>query len=139
MAKLLLQPERNGYSATQGEESLRVQLDGGLGRTRRDILDAAWQVQLTFICDEEEYNYLMAFYREAAGHGALEFTIDLYTKDATLRTCNAKFMPGGPRLASQSGLAYTVTADIEVIPPYSATQSTDDQGIIDDFEDAHGP
>lgn len=135
--KLLLQPERNSYSVSFAQEALAVKLEGGLARTRLDILNGAHEVPVVFICDPEEYTYLMAFYRSIANRGATSFEIDLFVEEAGIQECSVKFVPGSVRLTEQSGLAYTVGATLEVVPPFNATQQDDDEDIVDDFVTAH--
>lgn len=135
--KLLLQPERNGYSVTFATEAIDVQLEGGLSRTRQDILHGAHKISVNFICNPEEYTYLMAFYRSISGRGSQAFEIDLFVEEAGIQECSAKFVPGSVSLAEQSGLSYTVNAQLEVVPPINPDQEDDDIDIVDEYNSAH--
>ena len=122
-----------------GEETLRVKLDGGRGRYRKDIFQSSSMLNVSWICDREQYQYLVAFYRTATMRGALPFTIDLIIDDMDLKEYEANFMPGTFTLTSQRGLSYTVSATIEVAQPVNVDEVTDDTAIIDAYEEAHAP
>jgi hypothetical protein len=133
MAKLLLRPERSGYSVTPGEEVLRVKLDGGASRTRLDIIGAAHTVNVSWRCSELAYRYLMAFYRK---HKANAFEIDLILDEPEYKTYEAKF--NAPvQLDSQYGLTYICSTSLEIVKPYNEDEAADDDNIIQDFETAY--
>jgi len=113
--KFLLTPENSSYSVEKSiEETMRAQLEGGAGRYRADILGASNLVNCSWILDGTQFTYFEAFYRSVAGNGALPFTIDLIINDAELREYTARFVPKTKKLTAQKGLAYYVSAQLEV-------------------------
>lgn len=129
MAKLLIPPSQDGYTAADGWEVASVQLDGGAPRTRRDVLGAVARVAVTWVVGPGEYRYLRAFYRSTY-NGALPFTIDLLLDEAILTEYEAKFIPGTFRLAAQRGWSYTVTTELEV-KPIVPVNYADEIAIVD--------
>lgn len=136
--KLLVQPEANGYQVQYSEDALRVDLDGGAGRYRRDILGGAPFVDVTFRLNPEDFNYLMAFYREETKEGSEPFEIDLFITEAGLTTCVARIMPGTWKLGEQSGLTYVISCRLELDLPFDEEQSENDQDVIEAYNTAHG-
>jgi hypothetical protein len=139
MAKLHLTPENNSYSVERHPETISARVGGGPSRYRRDILGNVFDVEVSFILDAEEYDYLMAFYRTATIHGSIPFEIDLITDSSGISEKTAYFAGGQPpKLTGQRGLAYYVSAQLEVFSPISDTETTDDNATIAAFEAAHG-
>lgn len=116
LTKLVLAPDNSSYSVRDGKEVVSVALDGGAGRYRRDILGASSAVSVQWICDREEYHYLRSFYRALLGKGAKPFLIDLILDDPLPMEHKAYFVPGSMALTAQRGLAYYVSAELEVEP-----------------------
>jgi hypothetical protein len=117
MEKLLLLPDSDGYSSTDGTEVLRTELDGGAGRYRRDKLGANKMVNVRWTLDPYQYMYWRAFYNTTTKKGTLPFLLDLVSEDGsgpTEHTC--QFMPGSVTLPSQQGLTYVQQATLEVTP-----------------------
>jgi hypothetical protein len=117
MEKLLLIPERDRYSTTAGPATVMVPTAGGRSRTRRDQLGAPTTVSVQWVCSYGEYAYLGAFYRELINHGSDAFLIDLPVWSSVPAEQTANFKPGGPQLDGVSGLAYAVSATLEVKTP----------------------
>lgn len=136
--KLLVEPESSSYSLSFGEEVLRVELDGGRGRYRADILNASKRIRVTFILDPTGYDYFMAFYRRQARAGAEPFEMDLIVDSSTIAECTVHIIPKSLQLTEQSGLAYTVSCELEVESPFNADQDDDDDTIISAYNTAHG-
>jgi hypothetical protein len=136
--KLLVQPEASSYSISFGEEVLRVELDGGRGRYRKDILNSSKRITVTFILDVTEYEYFMAFYRTEAQSGAEPFEMDLVVDSGETAECTVHIIPKTLTLENQSGLSYTVSCDLEVESPYNPTQETDDDTIISAYNTSQG-
>lgn len=114
--KCIVPPERSGYAATPGIETIATALDGGLGRYRADQLGASAQVTVQWTVGRNDYNYLMAFYRTAINRGSSPFLIDLILDSADALEYTANLVPGSLNLNSQSGLTYVVQATLEVQP-----------------------
>lgn len=137
MVKLYVQPESAGYAVERGSEVLSVALDGGASKLRRDVLNASFKVNVSFVLDPTEYNYLNAFFRTATEHGSLPFEIDLILDNTTLTEYTARFVPDTFKLTAQKGLTYYVGAVLEVESlPDNATA---DQAIIDAYEELVAP
>jgi len=135
--KLLLVPDSSAYSVERGDEVLSVILDGGASKFRKDIIDAAFRVNVAWILDPEGYQYLNAFFRTATARGSLPFEIDLVLDTTEYQECVAHFIPGSFKLTAQKGLSYFVSATLEVEAPVNLTEEADDEEIIDDYEEAH--
>jgi hypothetical protein len=116
MQKLILPPDQASYSVSSADEVLRVQLDGGRGRYRRDILNASRMVNCQWTIGPENFQYLNVFYRYSVENASEPFLIDLYLDDPFLTEHQANFIPGSFSLSSQQGLTFVVTAQIEVKP-----------------------
>jgi hypothetical protein len=129
LPKLLLTPERSGYTYTEGEVALTVKLAGGASKTRLDLLNATTNINVKWNCSLGGYNYLKAFYRTATKFGSLPFLIDLLYDSGTVEEYTAKFVSGTLRLTSQSGLLYVMEAVLEVSS--NNPSADDDQTIID--------
>ena len=118
LSKFIIPPDQASYAVTDGKEVVYTQLDGGAGRFRRDILGATSRVVVQWTCNREKYKYVRSFYRGVTVSGSLPFEIDLYLDDPfELTTHKAYFVPETMKLASQQGLQFVVTAELEV---YSA-------------------
>lgn len=130
MQKLYLAPDAEGYSSSDGEESLVTALDGGAGRYRQDKVGASKTVTAKWTMNAWEYEYWRAFYRTATGNGALPFLCDMLSEDGkgpAEHVCN--FIPGSVSLPAQMGLTYVQQAQLEVRP--RAFVPARDQEIID--------
>lgn len=114
LRKLLLRPDSDGYGATDGVEWVRSELDGGVGRYRRDKIGASKMVGCRWTLDRAMYQYWRSFYRLV---GSGPFLCDLVGEDGLgpiEHRCN--FMPGSVSLPSQVGLTYVQQAQLEVRP-----------------------
>ena len=128
--KLQVQPESSSYNLNFGQEALRTELEGGLGRYRQDIVGASTKLQgIQFRCDPEQYEYLLAFWRNETKRGAEPFEMDLYLDNADLVECVCHFM-SPITLSQQSGLTFVVSADIEVTRAFDPDEATDDVATI---------
>lgn len=132
MEKLFLTPDNSSYDVSRNPEVLAVQLDGGASKMRRDILGASFLVNVVWILNPTQYNYINAFYRTSVAHGSVPFNIDLILDNITLTQYVVRFIPNSFKLTSQRGLAYTVSATLEV--ESVADNATADNVIIDAYE-----
>lgn len=132
MNKLSIPPDQAGYSTTNGTGILRVELDGGAARYRRDILDQASMVNCSWTVNRAEYNYLMAFFRINEKNGGSGFYIDLILDYQEPTQYIAHIVPGSFNLSTQKGTGYTVTAQLEVEPIEHDYDY--DQSLIDVYE-----
>lgn len=114
--KLRLAPDQASYVAMPGNEVLRVQLDGGAGRYRRDIIGGWATITAQWTLDRMQFNYLSAFHRTKTSKGALPFNCDLILDAAVPSEYLCYFIPETFQLISQAGLSYVVAANLEVKP-----------------------
>lgn len=112
---LLLRPDNSSYGFRPGQEVIGIALDGGKAFYRRDKVNATSTVNVQWVLTREEYSYLWAFYRSELLDGSLSFYMDLITDRDTVERHLCHFAPNTvPTLVEQKGLAYTVTASLEV-------------------------
>lgn len=116
LTKFVLPPDNSSYSVTDGKQVVSVQLDGGAGRYRRDILGATSRVSCSWILGREDYKYLRSFFRTLTVSGSKPFLIDLILDEATLTEHKVYFVPDSMQLTAQKGLTYWVSAQLEAYP-----------------------
>lgn len=126
LTKLNLIPDSSSYSVTDGQEVIRIELDGGAGRYRQDVLNATSVVNVSWSIGPEKYRYLRAFYKQVANGGSEPFAIDLIMDDSALTEHKAYFIPGSMQLRRQEGMLYVVSARLEVYP----LTGTEDDDLI---------
>lgn len=117
MRKMVLAPDASGYSSQDGEDVIRVQLDGGAGRYRTDKIGSTKIVNVKWTLLPEQYEYWRAFFTTGTQNGALPFLCDLVSEDAqgpAEHVC--RFIPGSVSLPTQQGLMYVQQATLEVKP-----------------------
>jgi hypothetical protein len=114
VAKLLLAPESTRYSASPGGAVERRAVGGGLSRVRRDQLGAPFTVEVGWLADENEADYLLAFQRHV---GADEFQIDLIIEGPVPTEHTARFLPGSLPISGVSGKSHPLRAMLEVSAP----------------------
>jgi hypothetical protein len=115
MLKLLLKPDQNSYQVKEDKTVVSTQLDGGASRVRRDLLNAAMEVECQFTLSPYEYQYFRAFYNQV-NKGSDPFLIDLLVDSHELVEYVAIFKPGSWRLSKVRGLSFEVKIQLEVIP-----------------------
>jgi hypothetical protein len=117
MHKLILPPDNSSYSVEDSvEEVLRVQLAGGAGRYRRDILNASKIINCVWVLGREKFSYIEMFYRVMTQRAGEPFEIDLIIGEDGLTSHEARFIPGTFKLIEQKGLSYQVSAQLEAKP-----------------------
>jgi len=127
----LIPPDQAGYAVEDGDTFVMVQLEGGLSKVRRDVLGAARIVDVTWIFDRNTYRYFTAFYETVLAQGSLPFYMDLILDHPIPATYECRFYPN-KKLSEQKGLAYTVQAKLEALPP--AANASLDNSIVDAYE-----
>lgn len=134
MYKLNLAPIQADYTVTDGVEVVRVDLAGGMGRYRRDILKASKTVNVTWWTTTAEYDYLRAFYRVVVAEGARRFLIDLIIDSPELVEHEAMIIPGTMQLAGVMAGIYHVTAQLEVMPvDHDYNDDSDYIGVVSEW------
>lgn len=117
MERLLLRPNSEDYSQEEGAEVIRVELDGGTGRYRRDKIGATRRCNVSWTMNPTQYQYWRAFWHTATKRGALPFLCDLVGEDGTGPTPYVcYFVPGSVQMPAQQGLTYSQSATLEVKP-----------------------
>jgi hypothetical protein len=111
---LLRAPDQSGYTTYDNETVVATQLDGGMSRSRRDILNASSYVDCQWTCDANAYKYMRMFYRNVAAEGAIGFYCPLYLDFEAPRMYFTKFKSGSLKLKSQSGLQFVLSATLEL-------------------------
>jgi len=141
MAKLLLLPESSGYVYSLANEVVAVELEGGLTRSRRDVVGASSFVECQWTLNREDYQYFRAFYNFETDRGASPFTIDLLLDQPYLQEFTAKFVADSLRLSEHQGLMYRLSARLEVVPIYDSDFDemillfySQDSGVLDALE-----
>ena len=124
--------DRQGFSVEEGDTNVAIQLNGGAPRVRADQLGAVKTVHCQWILNQNDYDYLEAFYRTATNFGANPFNISLIGIDSsTAAIYVAWFVPQTKRLVSQSGLTYVISADLWVLP--NRIDSNDDLQLLGEY------
>ncbi len=116
MRTLAVAPEGSAYTVVDGTEVIQNKLDGGRSRFRLDILKSSKTVTVQWILDPIEYSWINAFYRDSVKNASTPFLMELVVDEGTLTTHECYFIPGTKQLVAQAGLAYTVSANLEVKP-----------------------
>ena len=116
LPKLWLRPVRDDYNVTPGNTVVSTQLDGGASRQRKDQAGATAIVPVSWILGPADYDYIQAFYRTAIDEGSLPFLLDLLWEKSTPIEYTVQIVPSTFQLTKQEGLAYFVSATLEVFP-----------------------
>jgi len=136
MPPLLLNlcPTESTYTAKHNTSGyLRVELEGGKGRYRKDILNPAMTVNCRWVVRKEYFDYLWAFYRVYLRNMA-PFYVDLVLEEWGKVRVLADIIPDSFQFDAKQGPTYTVTAQLEVQPPqYDAQADEDYITIINEF------
>jgi hypothetical protein len=117
LQKLVLRPDSDGYSETEGSEVDRVELDGGVGRYMLDKIGATKRVQVKWTMNPSQYQYWRAFFVTTTQRGVLPFLCELVGPDGAgpaEYVCN--FIPGSVVMPAQQGYTYVQAATLEVVP-----------------------
>lgn len=116
LKELILPPNEDGYSSESSvEDVIRVQLDGGAGRYRRDLFGVSNLVNCQWLCTAEQYDYLKSFYRVHSS-GTIPFKAKLILDHSDMEYYECRFMPKSFRLDGVKGLSYSVSAVLEALP-----------------------
>ncbi len=93
-----------------------VSLEGGLSRSRRDLIGTVSSVDVVWVTTHTGYQYLRAFYRVVALNGSQPFNIylPLITEESILYE-GVYFVPGSFGLKSKNADVYTCSAQLIVL------------------------
>jgi len=116
LRKLAYLPERSSYSYKNNSHVLTAELEGGLSRSRVDIVGGSSRIDCTWNLDNNEFQYFMAFYNSRTKRGANFFLMDLILDRPIAEEFVVKFVPDTLVSSSPSELAFTIAASLEVLP-----------------------
>lgn len=112
---------------------LRVELEGGMGRYRKDILNPGTTVNCRWVVRHAYFDYLWAFYRTYLRTMA-PFYIDLVLEEWGNVRVLANIIPDSFQVEAKQGSTYTVTAQLEVqAPQYDPQDDEDYIYLINEF------
>lgn len=115
LSKFPFLPEQSSYSYAKPNDTVSITLDGGLSKSRRDIVGAPATVSCTWYLKLDEYQYFSAFYNIALNNGADSFLIDLILDQPEVLEYVAKFIPDSFEMTEPSGLQMIVSVRLEVL------------------------
>lgn len=125
---LLLVPSDTSYSVSDATNKvLRVTLDGGRGRYRRDQLVTTKLAQVVFDCDVKMYDYLASFIRWHEANAA-SFNANLMTEEAVIRLHTCNIIPGSVK-QTYTGELTRVSMTLEVLSNTSYPEATDQTNL----------
>lgn len=113
--KLNFPPESNGYSLSNGEDVVEIAVEGGLARRRMDYSQKPFSLDVSWIFDQQEYQYFKSFYNSAVKKGSLPFLIDLIVDNPFLEEYVTYFKTGSVLSSDPMGLSIQVSATLEVL------------------------
>lgn len=131
LPRLEIVPDQTGYSVEEPSDTVRIATAGGSSANYRDMIGASSLVSITWICDPDEYEELVEFYKVTLKKGALPFLIDLVIDEPFPSEYEATFIPNTFTLSSVKGLTYTVTAQLEAA--YQEPNEVYDNFIVDQY------
>ena len=104
--------QQSGYTVNFGSDVINQELDGGVGRYRRDIRRQSHLVNVSWVVKLKGYQYLTAFYRVWMRNPSQPFLAKLIIDDE-LKDYECSFK-GAIQLNSKDGPVYRVSAQLEV-------------------------
>lgn len=111
--KLEVAPLQAGYSVDFGNDVLQQAVEGGASRFRRDFKRNTHTVNVAWFVQQDDYDYLLAFYNVWQHKNEPYFLADLIIDSAPLQEYQCNFI-GGLRLDSTESLTYKLSATFEV-------------------------
>lgn len=134
MNKLILRPDRSGYSASIGGDVLSVRLAGGFGRYRRDFCKSTSTISCTWRLTSSRYKYFRSFYTSKINKGASPFLIDLILDDPEPLEYTAYIVPDTLQVTNPEFNIYEVSCELEV-QPIDDYDTGDFASIFEEFGD----
>lgn len=130
MSQLQLNAIAADYGVQEPAQVLYRPLEGGLGWYRLDMFGGSSRiVNVTFVCDGDEYEYLRDFYRTNVGKDCEPFDIDLITFGSAVSThTGCHFIEDSMKLTQVTGLTFTVSCQLEVPPTEAESVDWSDTG-----------
>jgi hypothetical protein len=96
----------------------RVEINGGSSRYRQDQVGLVnCSINVTWVVDQEGYDYIRGMYRLITENGSLPFDIYLSTLTMAKKLhTNVYFLPGSLKWTSKNNTIFTVTAQLVITP-----------------------
>lgn len=123
MQTLAIAPDEDGYTFVEPGSFLYQELEGGLPRTRADLINASKTVGVQWTVGVADYQYLCNFNSANLSNDSEPFLILLFIDEVEAKYYESIILPGTFGLISQSGETYVVGAQLEV----TITPATDDE------------
>lgn len=116
LPKLPFPPQSDSYELVNGSDTVEVQVEGGRSRKRRDYNSKSFELSVSWILDQAEYQYFKSFYNTGILKGSLPFLIDLIIDNPFLEEYTAHFKADSLNTSNPQGLAIFVKATLEILP-----------------------
>jgi hypothetical protein len=112
--KLNYTPNQASYSLDTRQETIAIPLEGGTGRHRRDIIDAATIANVSWVLNTTEYADFREFYKLTTAAGTTSFKIDLAINYGTLEEYDARIIPDSLSTSRYADGFFRVQAQLEL-------------------------
>lgn len=127
-----LPPDKSSYSIKYGSESVSVQHDGNVPKSRRSYFNASRLASFRWNCDPDDFITFFEAYRYWVFSGGEPFYMDLFMDKSVLTRHRCTFVPGSVRLTTHQGHLHVVEAELEIesdpwpysFTPHEATSTT---------------
>jgi hypothetical protein len=117
MNKLFITPIVSNYSVASPDNVISTTTAGGFSRSRLDIVGGIMIVNVSWMLDENAFNYLNAFYYTILANGTLPFLCNLVLDKAALSEYQCKFVAKSFKpISSLTAMRFTASAQFEVKP-----------------------
>lgn len=115
LPKLLLKGRFSEDSFLRGSSVVITQLEGGLPRIRKDLVEVSDIFGVLFVCNSTDAQYFSAFYETTLVAGSLPFLVDLYGKNNILEEYKVHIM-GGYHARNLGGTIRGIEVQLQGIP-----------------------
>lgn len=133
--RFALRTQGQSYQVALGDAVVETQLDGGLPKKRRDILNPANRVTCAWVLNATDFDYFMAFYFTTTKNGSLPFTVNAVIDSHAEAIYTATFVKGSVKYSAAGGV-FSVSADFDV--EAIARNATTDAALVSAYNTSHG-
>tara|TARA_R110002096_G_scaffold236038_2_gene426410 strand:- start:3545 stop:4021 length:477 start_codon:yes stop_codon:yes gene_type:complete len=109
-------PERSSYSYSKSDGIVTITLDGGLSKSRKDVIGNASIVSCEWVLNTTQFEEFMLFYNIIAQKGVRPFKAALILDKPSAETFDARFVPDTLVSSAPNELQNYVSASLEVVP-----------------------
>jgi len=109
-------PDQDGYQYQPGKTFVEVELEGGLPFLRTVVLGKVHYVTCKFSCNPQQYQRLMAFFRERIEGHTKVFIMNLLIDTPAILPYRCQITGDPPALVSNQGQLHIVQAKLAVLP-----------------------